>query len=171
MAAPGGDLPRPPDRGGPGDRLRLYDRAQVVAYLAGKPLPALPPPGEHSEDLLTDREAGDVLGISHQTVRAHATTGYLSPGIELYGRRWWPRHEIDARKATGDQRSTPRASAVAALAAELTDEDSPPPWRTRPNSPPATTSAPAPPAAASPPHDSSSTPQTTAPARERTHRT
>ncbi|MGW6865912.1 helix-turn-helix transcriptional regulator [Streptomyces sp. NPDC054912] len=103
----------------PGDRPRLYDREQTLAHLAGRPLPPLPGPGEHPTDLLTDREAAAVLGISDTTVRAYATTGHLSPGIELYGRRWWPRHEIDARRQAGDQRSTPRETAVRELADEL----------------------------------------------------
>ncbi|MFJ9080321.1 DNA-binding protein [Streptomyces sp. NPDC102278] len=107
----------------PGDRLRLYDRAQVTAYLAGRPLPAPPCEGPHPGDLLTDREAADALGIAHQTVRAYATTGYLPSGLELYGRRWWTRRDVDARRAAGDQRSTPRETAVRDLAAELAGPD------------------------------------------------
>ncbi|MFF4324753.1 hypothetical protein [Streptomyces sp. NPDC001568] len=103
----------------PGDRLRLYDREQTLAHLAGRPLPPLPDPGDHPTDLLTDREAGAVLGISDTTVRAYATTGHLSPGIELYGRRWWPRHEITTRRDAGDQRAAASTSAVQALTDQL----------------------------------------------------
>ncbi|MFD6879697.1 MULTISPECIES: DNA-binding protein [unclassified Streptomyces] len=108
----------------PGDRLRLYDRDQAHAHLNGTPLPAPPPPGEHPDDLLTDREAGDVLDVSPHTIRAYASTGHLSTGLELYGRRWWPRHEINARRDAGDQRSTPRETAVRELAAQLGGHDS-----------------------------------------------
>ncbi|MFD3874731.1 hypothetical protein [Streptomyces sp. NPDC058623] len=82
---------------------------------------------EHPDDLLTDREAGDVLDVSPHTVRAHTSTGYLSPGLELHGRRWWLRHEVDARRTAGDQLSTPREIAVRDLAAQLIDRDTPPP--------------------------------------------
>ncbi|MEU9032105.1 DNA-binding protein [Streptomyces sp. NPDC048383] len=108
----------------PGDRLRLYDRDQAHAHLNGTPLPALPPPGDHPDDLLTDREAGDVLDVSPHTIRAYASTGHLSPGIEQYGRRWWPRHEINARRTAGDQRRAPRKRAVRELADELAGPDS-----------------------------------------------
>ncbi|WP_331723808.1 helix-turn-helix domain-containing protein (plasmid) [Streptomyces avidinii] len=107
----------------PGERLRLYDRAQAEAYYAGRPLPALPSE-PHPDDLLSDQEAADVLGISRHTVRAYASTGYLPPGQELYGRRWWTRRDVDARHAAGDRRSTPRETAVRDLAAELTHPDS-----------------------------------------------
>ncbi|MFD8147388.1 hypothetical protein [Streptomyces sp. NPDC059708] len=103
----------------PGDRLRLYDRAQTLAHLDGRPLPSLPEPGEHPDDLLTDAEAGTVLGVSAGTVRAYAATGYLSPGVELYGRRWWPRQEITLRRDAGDQRTAASTAAVQALTAEF----------------------------------------------------
>ncbi|MFD9380833.1 helix-turn-helix transcriptional regulator [Streptomyces sp. NPDC059999] len=107
----------------PGERLRLYDRAQADAHAKGLPLPALPV-GPHPDDLLSDQEAADILGISRHTVRAYATTGYLPPGLELHGRRWWTRRDVDARHTAGDQRSTPRETAVQALAAELAGPDS-----------------------------------------------
>ncbi|MEV7730199.1 helix-turn-helix domain-containing protein [Streptomyces sp. NPDC087917] len=107
----------------PGERLRLYDRAQALTHLEGQPLPALPT-DPHPDDLLSDQEAADVLGISRTTVRAYATTGHLPPGQELYGRRWWTRRDIETRQTAGDQRSTPRETAVAALAVEIAGEDS-----------------------------------------------
>ncbi|MFD8633726.1 hypothetical protein [Streptomyces sp. NPDC059533] len=110
----------------PGDRLRLYDREQTLADIAGRPLPPLPEPGDHPDDLLTAGEAGDVLGVNEATVRAYATTGHLSPGVELYGRRWWPRREVDARRDAGDQRSAPSTTAVQALAEQLTTDTNPP---------------------------------------------
>ncbi|MEV4431128.1 helix-turn-helix domain-containing protein [Streptomyces sp. NPDC049602] len=81
----------------PDSRSLLYDLAQAEAYIAGKPVPALPV-GEHPDDLLTDKETATVLGITPATVRAYASQGYLSAGITLYGTRLWPRHEIDARR-------------------------------------------------------------------------
>lgn len=138
----------------PGERLRLYDRAQAEAYYAGRPLPALPSE-PHPDDLLSDQEAADVLGISRHTVRAYASTGYLPPGQELYGRRWWTRRDVDARHAAGDRRSTPVRPPSA-----TSPPNSPTPTPTspaRPTSPHATGSAPAPRVADSPPHANSAT--------------
>ncbi|MBK3554872.1 hypothetical protein, partial [Streptomyces sp. MBT61] len=115
----------------PGERLRLYDEEQVRAYLDGKSWPpvaddedqepaaedqeplaedddnawptAVPPGAEHPEDLLTDKETANVLGIRDATVRASATTGYLPAGIERHGRTWWPRRVAEARRDAGDQ--------------------------------------------------------------------
>lgn len=89
----------------PGERLRLYDAAQATAYIKGARIPASLPADEiHSGDLLSDREAGAVLGIDAPTVRAYATTGYLPAGTERHGRTWWTRRSIDARRDSGDQR-------------------------------------------------------------------
>ncbi|KND23298.1 hypothetical protein IQ60_38225 [Streptomyces europaeiscabiei] len=109
----------------PGERLRLYDKEQVRAYLNGeswppgakdgdqdtateddgKPWPTAVPPGEeHPDDLLTDKETANVLGVGDSTVRAYATTGYLPTGTERHGRTWWPRHSAEARREAGDQR-------------------------------------------------------------------
>ncbi|MFH8668010.1 hypothetical protein [Streptomyces anulatus] len=41
------------------------------------------PPGEaHPNDLLTDKETANVLGVVDSTVRAYATTGHLPTGTE-----------------------------------------------------------------------------------------
>ncbi|MFD3720086.1 hypothetical protein [Streptomyces sp. NPDC058674] len=58
----------------------------------------------HPSDLLTDKEAGALLGIDSSTVRAYATTGYLPKGTDRHGRTWWPRHTVLARRDAGDQR-------------------------------------------------------------------
>ncbi|MFJ9344797.1 hypothetical protein ACIRP0_36785 [Streptomyces sp. NPDC101733] len=47
-----------------------------------------------------------------------------APGPELHGHSWWPRRDIKARQTAGDQRSTPRETAVQALAAEIAHPDS-----------------------------------------------
>ncbi|MFJ1788244.1 hypothetical protein ACIOML_28545 [Streptomyces anulatus] len=46
--------------------------------------PTAVPPGEgHRNDLLTDKETANVLGVVDSTVRAYATTtGYLPTGTE-----------------------------------------------------------------------------------------
>ncbi|MFJ3505085.1 DNA-binding protein [Streptomyces sp. NPDC090135] len=81
----------------PGSRHLLYDLAQAEAYLAGKPIPALPA-GEHPDDLLTAEEAAALLGITTATLRSYAAHSYLSPGTTLHGSRLWPRHEIHHRR-------------------------------------------------------------------------
>ncbi|MFB6667886.1 hypothetical protein [Streptomyces parvus] len=64
---------------------------------------AVPQGAEHPDDLLTDKETANVLGIRDATVRAYATTGYLPAGTERHGRTWWPRHTAEARRDAGDQ--------------------------------------------------------------------
>ncbi|MCX5129419.1 DNA-binding protein [Streptomyces sp. NBC_00347] len=89
----------------PRERLRLYDAAQATAYIKGDPIPASPADDElHPDDLLSDKEAGTVLGIDATTVRAYATTGYLPAGTERHGRTWWTRRSITARRDSPDQR-------------------------------------------------------------------
>lgn len=81
----------------PSSRYLIYDLAQADAYLAGKPIPALPT-GEHPDDRLNDKEAAAILGIDPKTVRAYATQGYLSRGETIHGARVWPRHEVEQRR-------------------------------------------------------------------------
>ncbi|MFE9221705.1 DNA-binding protein [Streptomyces lavendulae] len=88
----------------PSARLRLYDADQALAHIAGKPIPTLPSAGHHPSDLLTDKEAGVLLGIDPSTVRAYASTGYLPKGTDRHGRTWWPRHAVEARRDAGDRR-------------------------------------------------------------------
>lgn len=102
----------------PGERLRLYDEEQARAFMSGKHWPtgataetddnvqwptAVPQGAEHPDDLLTDKETANVLGIRDATVRAYATTGYLPAGTERHGRTWWPRRVAEARRDAGDQ--------------------------------------------------------------------
>ncbi|MFH9958931.1 helix-turn-helix domain-containing protein [Streptomyces roseolus] len=81
----------------PDSRHLLYDRAQVQAYLDGRPIPELPT-GEHPDDLLTAKETAAILGITPSTVQAYATQGHLSPGTTRYGARLWTRHDIHDRR-------------------------------------------------------------------------
>lgn len=81
----------------PDSRSLLYDLAQTEAYLAGRPIPALPE-GEHPDDLLSAKETAAILGISTGTVQAYATQGYLSPGTTRYGTRLWARREVLDRR-------------------------------------------------------------------------
>ncbi|WP_330346648.1 helix-turn-helix domain-containing protein (plasmid) [Streptomyces europaeiscabiei] len=88
-------------------RVRLYDAAQADAYAEGKPIPAAPDlTAEHPDDLLTDKEAANILDVTASTVRAYATSGYLPGGVDEHGRRW-PRREILARLEAGDRREDP----------------------------------------------------------------
>jgi hypothetical protein len=85
-------------------RVRLYDAEQVRAYAEGAPVPPTARSGkEHLDDLLTDKEAGALLGVDASTVRAYAVSGYLPRGVEVHGRRW-TRREILERVQQGDQR-------------------------------------------------------------------
>ncbi|MFF4291029.1 DNA-binding protein [Streptomyces sp. NPDC001633] len=94
----------------PEDRLKLYDRAQVTAYMAGKPIPSRPTGEEpHPDDLLSTPEAAAALGVTASTVRGYTTEGYLT-GTEIAGTRWYTRREIEARAAAGDQRHGPRTA-------------------------------------------------------------
>lgn len=54
-------------------------------------------------------------GIRAATVRACAATGYLSPGVKFYGRRWWPCREITTLLHAGDRRAAAAATAVQVL--------------------------------------------------------
>ncbi|SEF16444.1 hypothetical protein SAMN05428942_7276 [Streptomyces sp. 2112.2] len=94
----------------PGDRLRLYDAAQVTAHLEGRPIPPAPSGDEpHPDDLLNTDEAATLLGVESGTVRSYATEGYLT-GTEIHGTRWYTRREVEARAAAGDQRHGPRTA-------------------------------------------------------------
>lgn len=87
-----------------GERLRIYDTAQATAYTNGQALPQTPTTNPDPEDLLSDKEAARILGVDARTVRAYAATGYLPAGTERHGRTWWPRHTIETRRDTPDQR-------------------------------------------------------------------
>lgn len=97
----------------PGGSRRIYDLEQALAYLAGDPVPALPAAG-HPDDLLTDHETGDLLGVSSSTVSAYRTQGYLTgrhpsgPDEEpITGIRVTSRREVEARRASLPHDHTP----------------------------------------------------------------
>lgn len=77
-------------------RIRIYDRAQVQAHLDGRPLPDLPDL-PHPDDLLDDKEAAALLGVTPGTVRAYATQGYIPAGTTVYSLRLWTRRSIQTR--------------------------------------------------------------------------
>ena len=79
-------------------RFFRYDEAQADAYLAGQPIPALPDDPQ-PDDLLTDVEVGEILGIPNSSVRSLAGRGYLAKGERLDGARVWPRHQVEDRQA------------------------------------------------------------------------
>ncbi|WP_327258215.1 DNA-binding protein [Streptomyces sp. NBC_01244] len=127
----------------PGKRPRFYNAAQATAAIKGLPIPAAPAAGApHPEDLLSDVEAGAVIGINDSTVRDYAASGYMHPGIELHGRRWWTRRMAEERRdaerqpgagggwQSGDPRNTGRPATpdprIGELAHELNRTQQPP---------------------------------------------
>ncbi|MEU9080724.1 DNA-binding protein [Kitasatospora sp. NPDC048538] len=76
------------------ERPIIYDASQVDAYLAGEPIPPLPTEPDPA-DLLTDKEAGKIAGLAPSTIRADASGGRLSEGVERHGRRWWSRATVE----------------------------------------------------------------------------
>ncbi|MFJ2922869.1 helix-turn-helix domain-containing protein [Streptomyces sp. NPDC087307] len=80
-------------------RVLIYDQAQVQAHLSGRPIPELPSQ-PHPDDLLNDKEAAALLGVTPNTVRAYATQGYLPAGTTVYSLRLWTRHSIQERLDT-----------------------------------------------------------------------
>ncbi len=96
-----------------------------------------------------------------RTVRFYAAKGYMYPGVELHGRRWWPRHAAEERRDAerqqgagggwkpGDPRNTGRpARPDPRVATSPTKSARPQPALAHPSPPtswpPAMTSAPAP---------------------------
>jgi hypothetical protein len=73
--------PRPVN---PGRRKLLYDLAQAEAFRDGTPLPPLPQ-GEDPSDLLDEREAAELLGVSYETVRKDRRIGRLPESVEVCG--------------------------------------------------------------------------------------
>ncbi|MFI7278525.1 DNA-binding protein [Streptomyces sp. NPDC049879] len=80
-----------------GNRVIVYDLAQVRACLAGESIPDVPLP-PHPDDLLTADEAAAILGIHPKTLRAYAGRGQADQGQERHGRRWWSRRVIEERR-------------------------------------------------------------------------
>ncbi len=57
--------------------------------------------------LISTEEVAAALGTDASTVRSYAATGYLPRGTDLHGRRYWPRHAVQARIDASDQRHHP----------------------------------------------------------------
>jgi hypothetical protein len=74
-----------------GGRKRLWDRAQVEAFLAGKPVPAINA-ADHDEDLLDVIELAAVLGLPPKQVNELLRQGRLDgPDATPCGVKHWTR--------------------------------------------------------------------------------
>ncbi|QNP67955.1 hypothetical protein [Streptomyces genisteinicus] len=72
-------------------RTRLYDGEQVDAYLAGRPVPALPDVDD-DQDLLDRREAAAAWGVSPRTWDSYKRNPQLEAHrVEIGGVEHWPR--------------------------------------------------------------------------------
>ncbi|MFF8035990.1 DUF6292 family protein [Streptomyces sp. NPDC016626] len=75
-------------------RTRLYDGEQVDAYLAGRPVPALPTPDD-DDDLLDRQEAAALRGVPLHAWDRHKKHPALSEHMALVGGvEHWPRHVV-----------------------------------------------------------------------------
>jgi hypothetical protein len=112
-------------------RTLVYDLEQTLAYLDGKPIPALPA-SEHPDDLLGDKEVAALLGVAVSTVQAYHTQGYLSgthpkdaDGQDITSIRVTTRRDAEARRDalpeghTAGHRGRPAGSAARDEVAEL----------------------------------------------------
>ncbi|MEU5666491.1 DUF6292 family protein [Streptomyces longwoodensis] len=88
LQAPG--FPAPLSAG----RTRLYDGEQVDAYLAGRPVPALPTVDD-DEDLLDRQEAAALRGVPlHVWDRRKKTPAVSEHMVLVGGVEHWPRHVV-----------------------------------------------------------------------------
>jgi hypothetical protein len=77
---------------GRGRRAPLWDRHQVLAYVQGKPIPALPS-GSHRDDLLELSEIAEALGADRRRVRLAVRDGIL-PDATPCGVEHWRRARL-----------------------------------------------------------------------------
>ncbi|MFD0207474.1 MULTISPECIES: hypothetical protein [Saccharothrix] len=76
-------------------RTRLYDHAQVTAYVQGLTVPDLPVE-DHPLDLLTEREAADRLGKTIVAFRAaEGSAWFPAPDARPCGVKHWHRSTLD----------------------------------------------------------------------------
>ncbi len=95
-------------------RYIIYDLAQTLAYLDGKPIPALPAE-DHPDDLLSDKDVAAALNVSVSTVQAYRAQGYLPQGThpkdadgqDVTSIRVTPRRDVEQRRATLPADRTP----------------------------------------------------------------
>ncbi|MEU9237149.1 hypothetical protein [Streptomyces subrutilus] len=79
-----------------GARVLLWDGEQTAAYLAGKPVPALPAPGG-SDDLLDRQEAAAEVGVTPRSWDSYKTDTRIAPHMILIcGVEHWPRGTLHA---------------------------------------------------------------------------
>ncbi len=112
----------------------LWDREQVEAYYAGKPVPPLPPASD--QDLLDRHEAAALVGVTARSWNLYKhdpqLTKHLVKVPEVGGYEHWPRHVVqqykDARPGHKAAGGRPRGSGdliprdqIPARVAELLD--------------------------------------------------
>lgn len=74
-----------------GARVLLWDRAQIEAHVAGRPLPALPD-GVDDCDLLDRQEAAALLGVQPRSWDGYKKHPRLTPHVvDVHGVEHWPR--------------------------------------------------------------------------------
>ncbi|WP_457541869.1 DUF6292 family protein [Streptomyces filamentosus] len=94
----------PPPVSSPGAQTVLYDADQVDAYLAGRPIPALPDT-DSDDDLLDRNEAAAVLGIAPDSWSTYQTrSGLADHQVDVAGVTHWPRGIVHAHKTARDTR-------------------------------------------------------------------
>ncbi|MFE7412712.1 hypothetical protein [Streptomyces laurentii] len=106
-----------------GARTLLWDSEQVEAFLAGEPVPELPPAA--GPDVLLDRqEAAKELGVTARTWDTYATDPRVAPHLEaIHGVDHWPRGAVqafrDSRPGRAATPGRPRGSTDAVPRNEL----------------------------------------------------
>ncbi|MFD8440771.1 hypothetical protein ACFV2I_37715 [Streptomyces microflavus] len=107
----------------PGARTLLWDGGQTAAYLAGEPVPALPP--RDDPGMLLDRqEAAAECGVNPRTWDGYATDpAVASHRIDVHGVDHWPRTAVhafrDSRPGRAAAPGRPRGSSNAIPRGEL----------------------------------------------------
>ena len=77
-------------------RSWVWDRAEVEAYAAGRPLAPRPEPCD--DDLLDDREAAAAVGVSAETFAQQLDRMSARPrSIEAHSLRYWRRGDLERR--------------------------------------------------------------------------
>ncbi|MER7467859.1 hypothetical protein [Streptomyces sp. NPDC097981] len=90
-----------------GGQVLLWDREQVDAYRAGRPLPAIPA-AEDDSDLLDRREAAAVLDVKPRSFDSYKRDDRLAAhAVVVCGVEHWPRAAVLAYAATRGTMSAP----------------------------------------------------------------
>ncbi|MHB6904093.1 hypothetical protein [Streptomyces sp. DB-54] len=106
-----------------GARVLLWDGEQTTAYLAGEPVPALPPM-EGPEVLLDRQEAAASLDVGPRTWDGYKADSELTRHlVDVCGVEHWPRGAVlafkDARPGKGSAAGRPKGRANAVPRGEL----------------------------------------------------